>query len=173
MSIDVSKFSRYSTPSDSLGFLLRQLFMLWRRSVESGLARIDLTHMQFVLLIGLGWLTRNGESVRQFELGRFCKSSRALTSQTLTTLIRKKLVVRVPDPMDGRSNLLRLSPAGERKLREAVPVLEAVEERFLASDAGLHAQLERDLRQALTIELAVAGDPEFADDFAEGGPSAR
>ena len=85
MAIDVSGFSRYSVPSDSLGFLLRQLFMLWRRSVESGLSSIDLTHIQFVLLIGLAWLTREGKRVRQLELGEFCKCSRALTSQTLAT----------------------------------------------------------------------------------------
>jgi DNA-binding MarR family transcriptional regulator len=170
MPVDVSKFSRYSVPSDSLGFLLRQMFMVWRRSVESGLSEIDLTHIQFVFLIGLGWLTRQGKRARQQDLGEFCKCSRALTSQTVATLIRKGLVLRVSDTADRRSKLLTLSAAGERKVREAVPILEGVEKSFLGSNRALRTRLDRDLRAALAIVRpadAEGGVPLDADSDSE------
>jgi DNA-binding MarR family transcriptional regulator len=154
MPIDVSGFSRYSVPADSVGFLLRQLFMQWRQPLEAELAKIDLTHMQFVLLMGLGWLTRNGEGANQQKLSDFCKISRALASQTLSTLIRKKLVSRKSDPNDRRSNIITLTAAGEQRIREAVPILEAAEDGFLADAPGLRRRIKQDLSEAVDLVRA-------------------
>jgi DNA-binding MarR family transcriptional regulator len=77
-------------------------------------------------------------------------------------LIRKKLVLRVADTADRRSKLLTLSATGERKVREAVPILEGVEKNFLGSDPALRTRLDRDLRAALTIVLPAAAETGLA-----------
>lgn len=156
MAIDVSKISRYAQPSDSVGFLLRQLFMAWRRRLEAGLSEIDLTHIQFVMLMGLAWLTRADRSVSQGELTRFCRCSRALASQTLSTLLRKGLIEQVEDPADRRAKQISLTRAGEKKVRQATPLLESTEAEFLAADPALRTRLDRDLRRALKIQAETA-----------------
>jgi DNA-binding MarR family transcriptional regulator len=77
-------------------------------------------------------------------------------------LIRKRLVLRVTDTADRRSKLLTLSAAGERKVRDAVPILEGVEKNFLGSDPALRTRLDGDLRAALAIVLPAAGETGLA-----------
>ena len=57
-----------------------------------------------------------------------------------------------------------LTAAGEKKVRQAVPILESVEERFLAHNGELRARLERDLRVAVDKESASTGKSALSDD---------
>jgi DNA-binding MarR family transcriptional regulator len=92
MPIDFTR-TRYTGPADLLGYLLYQSASLWRCQMNARLSAIGLTYIQFVFLIGLAWLTRNGEGITQKDLGRYCKASRALTSQVIRLLERNGLII--------------------------------------------------------------------------------
>src|SRR5690606_37220436 len=136
-----------------LGYLLRLLSLLWHRRLDAELAKIDLTEMQFVLLIGLGWMTEHGEWVTQTELAEFCTISPALASQVMRSLVRKKLVKVRPNAKDGRSRLLQLSEQGEAKLIKAVAVLERTDAEFWAGEPEIVDQLRKSLKAAIDWKL--------------------
>nr|ART40467.1 K59 [uncultured bacterium] len=112
-----------------------------------------------MLLIGIAWMTRSGGGITQKELGRFCKTSRALTSQVLRTLVRKALIVQTVNPADTRARLVGLSAKGRAKVVKALPILDRVEDEFLAGDPAVKRRVEESLRAALLLELK---DPEAA-----------
>lgn len=157
-SVDIPRISRYTSPADALGFLLNQLSRLWLRRLNASLASIDLTYLQFVLLIGLAWNTRSGGGITQKELGRFCKTSRALTSQVLRILERKGLIVQTVKPEDTRARLVELTAKGRMKVMKALPILDRAEDAFLAADPELKGRVDAALRAALVLELREATD---------------
>ena len=163
--VDIPGISRYTAPADALGFLLNQLSRLWLRRLNADLAGIELTYLQFVLLIGLAWNTRSGGGITQKALGGFCKTSRALTSQVLRTLERKALIVQTVDPSDTRARLVGLTAKGKAKVLEALPILDRAEDDFLARDLVLKRRVEDVLRAALLLELEQpASNGDEADD---------
>jgi len=164
VAVDIPGISRYTAPADALGFLLNQLSRLWLRRLNANLAEIGLTYLQFVLLIGLAWNTRSGGGITQKALGRFCKTSRALTSQVLRTLERKALIVQSVDPSDTRARLVGLTAKGKNKVLKALPILDRAEDEFLAGDPTVKRRAEDALRAALLLEL---GQPARADDSAD------
>jgi len=164
--VDIPGISRYTAPGDALGFLLNQLSRLWLRRLNANLAAIEITYLQFVLLIGLAWNTRSGGGITQKALGGFCKTSRALTSQVLRTLERKALIVQTVDPSDTRARLVGLTAKGKAKVLKALPLLDHAEDEFLAGDPALKRRVEDVLRAALLLELEQPASDE-ADDVEE------
>lgn len=153
MTIDFAR-TRYTGPTDSIGHLLYQLAGLWRRQMNARLDDIGLTYIQFVFLIRLAWLSQDGGGVTQKDLGRDCKASRALTSQVIRLLERNKLVRQTVKPEDARARLLTLTAEGNRRLKRALPMLEATEDAFLAAQPKLKQRVRDDLREALDLEIA-------------------
>jgi DNA-binding MarR family transcriptional regulator len=129
--VKISQLSHYSRPEDILGVLLRRVSGLWRRTLNAELATIELTEMQFVLLMAIAWRTEGGESFTQSQLVEQLKFSRALTSQVLQSLDRKELVTKRASA-DARTPRVALTTAGERKVRAAIKVLERTEADFWA-----------------------------------------
>ena len=72
--------SQFKGPEESPGFLLWQVSTKWRRQIETTLAALDLTHVQFVLLASIGWLTRDDNRITQVELACHCQTD--LTSSS-------------------------------------------------------------------------------------------
>ena len=133
MNIDWTKFSQFAVPEDSPGFLLWQVTHLWQRYVESALSQLDITHMQFVLLASIGWLTRNGEWVTQVQVAEFCKIDVMLTSQVVRKLEHKQLIQRLPHPTDTRAKVLIVTTVGEQILAQALPLIEQLDAQFFNS----------------------------------------
>jgi DNA-binding MarR family transcriptional regulator len=165
--VDIPGISRYTAPGDALGFLLNQLSRLWLRRLNANLAAIELTYLQFVLLLGLAWNTRSGGGITQKALGGFCKTSRALTSQVLRTLERKALIAQTVDPSDTRARLVGLTAKGKAKVLKALPILDRAEDEFLAGDPALKHRVEDVLRAALLLELEQPASNGEADDVEE------
>jgi MarR family transcriptional regulator, organic hydroperoxide resistance regulator len=152
--VKISEISPYRSPEDVLGWLLRLLSALWHRKLNAELAAIDLTEMQFVLLIGLGWMTPEGISVSQKDLGQFCRTSPALTSQVLRSLVRKKLVSVATGANDTRMRMVLPSKLGEKKLREAIAILQTTDGDFWKDEAETTARLKTDLLKVIKTKLA-------------------
>lgn len=154
MTLKLSEISGYSSSYDVLGYQLRLMSSIWHRKLNAGLARIDLTEMQFVLLIGLGWLLEaNVKGVSQRELADACGCSTALASQVMQKLVKKGLVEINNHASDARARVVSLSTEGEGRLKQAVLILRQADEEFRADDPQVNQQLFDALRAALAVKI--------------------
>lgn len=124
------KISHFEGPEQSPGFLLWQVSTKWRRKIEAALATLNLTHPQFVLLASLGWLTRQNADVTQVELARYCSTDVNMTSQILRALEQKGYIERHRRQGDERSKLPRLTATGGQLVKQAIPLVEKVDNDF-------------------------------------------
>lgn len=125
--------SKFARPEDSVGFLLWQALHLWQRRATAGLADLDLTHMQFTILAGVGWLGRDGTAPNQTAVAAHCRLDLMTVSQILRTLEKKGFLVRAPDETDGRAKALRLTDNGAAALASALPRIDAMDTEFFAA----------------------------------------
>jgi DNA-binding MarR family transcriptional regulator len=154
---DIFEKSRYKSAYDVPGYLIRLTSSLWRRRLNAQLATIDLTEMQFVLLMGLGWIMKGQKAgVTQKELAEACDCSTALASQVLQILARKKLVRIAPNKKDARARTVSMTRFGEETLRKAVPLLEKAEAEFWGDEDEAKASLRQALRDTIEIQLNAA-----------------
>ena len=132
-------------PGDSPGFLLWQLTNRWQRSIVAALKPVGLTHVQFVLLASVWWLSRTGEGPpTQRDLADHAGTDPMMTSQVLRALERRGLVTRARDPRDGRVRRLAPTARGSELAEQAIEVVEAADRAFFA--AAESAALMRTLR---------------------------
>ena len=145
MTINWEKVSRFAAPEESVGYLLWQVSHLWQRRVEAAFADLDLTHLQFVLLAGIGWLTRKGDLATQVQLAQFCGIDVMQISQVARKLEVKKLVTRSTHPSDTRAKVLSLTSLGETTLEQAVPIIEQLNAEFFefCNSAALVTELKQ------------------------------
>jgi DNA-binding MarR family transcriptional regulator len=145
MTIDWEKASQFAVPEDSMGFLLWQVVHLWQRQVEAALAELDITHLQFVLLAGIGWLTRNGDLLSQVQLAEFCKIDVMQISQVARKLEVKELIQRSAHPTDTRAKVINLTASGVAILDRALPLVEGLDAEFFSQcdRSSLRAELKK------------------------------
>ena len=143
MTIDWTKISRFAVPEKSAGYLLWQVTHSWQRQVEAALLKIGITHLQFVLLAGIGWLTKSGDLLTQVQLAEFCNIDVMQISQVVRKLETKKLVKRSAHPTDTRAKVLTLTLTGEAILKQAIPQIERLDAAFFGrcDRAGLLTEL--------------------------------
>jgi DNA-binding MarR family transcriptional regulator len=132
MSVDWTKLSQFTVPEDSTGYLLWQVMHAWQRQIEGALAELEITHLQFVLLAGISWLTRNDDLLTQVRLAEFCKIDVMQVSQVVRRLEAKSLVKRSAHPTDTRAKTLILTSKGEVILQQAIPLVENLDADFFS-----------------------------------------
>jgi DNA-binding MarR family transcriptional regulator len=102
--------------------------------VRAALAPHDLTHVQFVLLASLWWLSEHAdEPPTQRELADQAGTDAMMTSQVVRKLEARELVTREPDERDTRVRRLRLAAAGARVLTGALADVEAADAAYFAA----------------------------------------
>ncbi len=111
------------------------------------LADLDLTHLQFVVLIQTAWLARNGEPVTQAGLARYGKVHPMQLSNILKLLAAKGLVERPRCPHAARSKRIVLKPAAIDLLAAAMPRMKRLQASFFGDDPVFGADLHARLRQ--------------------------
>lgn len=119
-----------ATDFDSPGFLLWRVTLRWQRSITAALAPLGLTHVQFVLLAAVWWLTSEGRHPSQRELASLAGTDVMMTSQVLRVLEERELLVRAIDPADARKRLLDITEAGRQLAEESITVVEAADLEF-------------------------------------------
>lgn len=92
--------------------------------VSALLVDYKLTLSQFRLLL----LLKNGESQTAMRLSTALGITKATTTPLLQELVNADLIAIAPNPDDRRSILVRLSKAGEKRLREATEGMSALEQ---------------------------------------------
>ena len=154
MTVNISEISGYRSSYEVLGYLLRLMSSFWHRKQNAELAQMDLTEMQFVLLIGLGWLTSGKtDKVTQRELADYCGCSKALASQVMKKLVAKRLVSIGVDKNDARANMVALTKLGETRLKDALEILRKTDEAFRSEDPEVFDRLFHALRDAVAVSL--------------------
>lgn len=130
------QITQFEGPEQSPGFLLWQVSTNWRRLIEAALAKIGLTHPQFVLLASLGWLNRHRSFVSQIDLARHCRTDITMTSQVLRTLEKKGYIERCLRDGNERSKFPRVTEKGSRLIEQAIPLVEQIDRKFFEKLRG-------------------------------------
>lgn len=138
--------SKFSTPSDSPGFLLWQVTNLWQRRIREALKEVNLTHVQFVLLASLVRLAEERSVISQTDLSRFAKTDVMMTSQVLRALQKKGLITRSPHPDDSRAKCVSATSQGAEVVKVALQLVEQEDEAFFVTREGSLADLVGSLR---------------------------
>jgi len=123
---------QFQSPNDSPGFLLWQVSNLWQRKLNAGLREVGLTHVQFVLLAGLEWLSYSQENVTQVQLASHAKADVMMTSNVLRSLEKKGFVTREIHPTDTRAKCLALTEAGREILLKTVKLVDQIDNDFFS-----------------------------------------
>ena len=75
--------SRFTSAGESPGFLLWRISNAWQQRQRAALLPLGLTHVQFVLLASLVWLTQHGRTVTQTDLAEQAQTDPMMTSQVV------------------------------------------------------------------------------------------
>lgn len=123
-------------PQDSPGFLLWRTTLRWQRCITRALRPMGLTHVQFVLLAAVWWLSDQAETPddlpSQRQVADHAATDVMMTSQVLRSLESRTLVTRSADPVDARVKRLTVTDAGRRLAEQAVTVVEAADTAFFS-----------------------------------------
>jgi DNA-binding MarR family transcriptional regulator len=146
--------SQFETPDQSPGFLLWQVANDWQRRQRLALKKLNLTHVQFVLLASTGWLNQSIQPVTQVGLANYAHFDIMMTSQVLRTLEKKGLLERANHPTDTRAKSIRLTAAGQSLLDLALPLVEEADRRFFATLGDNQRHWVELLKSLLHLEQA-------------------
>lgn len=140
--------------------LLRELvraYQAFERYSAAHVQRLGLTPAQFDVLATLG----NIEGLNPKQLGDKTLITKGTLTGVVDRLLAKGLVERLPDPRDGRGQIVRLTAKGQSLFEEVFPAHGAhMAQAFGRLDAAQFASTEhalRELRQAFEQASAEEG----------------
>lgn len=119
---------------------------------DAALAAHGLTVTQYAALAALA---RSGTPLAVADLARRLQMDRTTTVRLVGPLESAGLVARAGDATDRRSRPLRLTPAGRRRLRAAIPAWRAAQQQVEARLGGRLAHELRANAEAATRALAA------------------
>ena len=140
-------------PLMSPGFWLHHAALAWRQAFDRQLRPLGLTPTQFMLLASAGWLAAmSARPPTQQEVADHAGADRMMTSKVLQGLVDHGLVIRQPDPADGRVKRLRLTPAGQELVRRGIRIAVDLDEDMFGPDGDcMRETLERITAKARTV----------------------
>jgi DNA-binding MarR family transcriptional regulator len=127
--------TRFEDADESAGLLLWQVTNRWQAAQRAVLKPFGLTHVQFVLLASLAWLSSDDPDARpisQKVLADQAATDPMMTSQVVRTLEAKGWLVRERHPGDGRAFALRITDAGVALVQRANSAVEQCDVDFFA-----------------------------------------
>lgn len=136
-----------------VGALLRIPFQYIVTEIHAGLADAgfaDLSPSHFVVFQNM-----RTEGVRSTDLARKAQVSKQAMGQLVAFLESRDYVERVPDPTDGRAQLVRLSERGWEVARVAFGVVERIEAEW---EEYLSSERMQQLRSILRELVALVGE---------------
>lgn len=149
---DQIKFS-VERPDQSLGFVFWKTTLLWQKKITETLKPLNITHVQFVLLAGLGWLQNENNEVTQMMLANHAEVDVMMTSKVIRTLESKQLVTRHQHSTDTRAKSLRLTEVGRNLLKKALFLVEEADKEFFKALQKNKNQFSNDLSLLMTANL--------------------
>lgn len=114
----------------STGLLFIRTYHKWHGLIKNKLRTIDLTHPQFVVLTTLAAILRQQDWVSQTDIARFSDMDVMTVSQIIRLLVKKGLIIREVHPKDSRANIVLLTDMGLKKVNQALPLVEGIDQAF-------------------------------------------
>jgi DNA-binding MarR family transcriptional regulator len=137
----------FEHPDKSPGFLLWKVSNHWMREQRKALAKIGLTHGQFVVLANVLWLSSQPDNiVTQQQVGDHADIDKMSMSDLVATLVKKKLLRRIPHQTDKRAYSLSLTRTGHQKVLKAIPIVEGIDKLFFTKKSSSLKKLLHCLR---------------------------
>ena len=127
---DVLSASSIRGPENSVGFWIWRLSLMYQRQVEATLSGLDLTHLQFLILVLTGWLESSAPPVRQTDIVAISGVQAAQVSLMVKSLKVKKLITQRASEQDTRVRHIALTAAGISLLARATPAMGALQEKL-------------------------------------------
>jgi len=144
---------RHYVAGDSVGYLLNQVVLSMRRTIEQRMAVHGLTAAQWYPL----WRLKLGHAGTARDLARDTDIDAGAMTRLLDRLVHKGLVERSRSATDRRALVLRLTAAGEAVAAEVPRVLAQVNNDYLRGfDADEWQLLQGLLRRMLDNGRALA-----------------
>ena len=134
-------------PEDTVGFLLWRVGHRYQRDIDRACADVNLTHLQFIVLVISAWLGRGPDPVTQSNLSSFSGIHKMQVSAVLKALESKELVTRERHDSDERVKQVQLTPGGLATLINALPLVEAAQVHFFGPRMELGNNLHTALKQ--------------------------
>jgi DNA-binding MarR family transcriptional regulator len=129
--------------------------------IRTALDPHELTHVQFVLLASLWWLSeRDHQPPTQAQLAAQAGTDQMMTSQVLRKLESRGLLERAPDPRDTRARRLRLTATGRTHVARALADVEAADEQYFATLGRRRAGFVRALAALNATNSAARSEPQ-------------
>ncbi len=135
--------------ADQLGYLLKHVQLRFSELGNTALAPLGISGREAAVLRA----TDGPGPLSQGEVARRLGVDRTTMVALIDELQQKGFVQRRQDPADRRKNVVALTGAGRRTLRQAAQVIAEVEQAFLSPLTAAEAKL---FRQALRTLLAAA-----------------
>ncbi len=143
----------FKKPEDSPGFLLWQLTNQWQRQQRQALAKLGLTHGQFVVLAGVLWLSSTStDEVTQKKVSELSKIDKMSMSDLTATLLQKKMLKRHAHAEDKRAYSLELTERGRKVVLKAIPIVEGIDAEFFTKETKNLVQLLHNLKHLILPE---------------------
>lgn len=139
--IFLSRFSSDSSQSTGLQFV--RVYNVWHTLVKDALAKIGLTHPQYIFLAATGYLAQFHECVTQKMISDTSSIDPMTVSQLARLLENKNFIKRLPHPTDTRAKSIVLESAACDLLKTATPIVEDIDNQFF----GQLGEKESDFRQ--------------------------
>lgn len=115
----------------------------------------QLTHVQFVLLTSLWWLTdHEDQPPSQARLAQHAGTDPMMTSQVTRRLEARGLLQRAHDPADSRARRLLLTAAGRDLVAPALQAVESADEAYFASLGPQRSEFLQTLQSLATASMA-------------------
>lgn len=125
---------------EPIGLLIASARSRLKQAVLTRAAAHGLAVQQFWFLIAL----LEAPGVSQVELADRVRSDAPTTSRVISSLMRRRLVRRVPDPGDGRLSRLSLTLAGERLARDLAGTASQIRAALIAGMSEIEQEALRD-----------------------------
>jgi DNA-binding MarR family transcriptional regulator len=97
-------------PENSVGFWVWRMSLAYQHRVEATLKDLDLTHLQFLILVLSGWLGLTAAPVHQVSL-------------MIKALKAKNLIAQTVSKADPRARVITLTGPGVKLLGRAAPLM--------------------------------------------------
>lgn len=110
------------------GFMIRRCHQIAVATFADECRELDLTTTQY----GILYVLSRHPGIDQISLARLLGLDRSTTGMVVGRLEERELLRRATDPSDKRKRLLELTPAGEKLLARALPVVRRAQERLFA-----------------------------------------
>jgi DNA-binding MarR family transcriptional regulator len=126
--------ARFSADSDaSTGLVFIRVYNKWHGIIKNELRKIGITHPQFVVMTVLNFLSQTDEYITQASIARMADMDVMSVSQILRGLETGGFLTRTANPKDTRANAVRLSPKGRDMVKQALPIVERIDDEFFGA----------------------------------------